>query len=150
MTSLQVYLSSEKTKKVLSRKPGDDGFSLIELVVVVAVLAILAAIAIPSFVSINDKAKASAAANTLAVIAKECAVKDANNVSNPTFNAIALSGYSYAPTSRSCAGASNLITMTSDTPANYPTFVYNVSTGEKSCGTGSSLPLHGCDANGRW
>ena len=55
MTFLQAYLKNPKTKKVLSKKPGDEGFSLIELVVVVAVLAVLSAIAIPSFMSIADK-----------------------------------------------------------------------------------------------
>ena len=89
---------------------------------IIAVLAILSAIAIPSFVSINDKAKASAAANTLAQIAKECAVQDANNVSSPLFAEINLSGYTYTPTGRSCAGTSSIITFTSDATAKYPTF----------------------------
>jgi type IV pilus assembly protein PilA len=78
MLAFQAYLTSPKTRKVLSRRPGDQGFSLIELVVVVAVLAILAAIAIPAFTSINDKAAVSAAQNTLVQIVKECAVKKAN------------------------------------------------------------------------
>ena len=154
MTGLQAYLNSEKTKRVLSRKPGDEGFSLIELVVVVAVLAILAAIAIPSFTSINDKAKASAAANTLAQIAKECAVKDANNVSNPSFILPALSGYAFTPSGAgNCAGASNVITATSDSLTKYPTYSYNVSTGAKVCAHGlGAQALHGCSTgtNGTW
>ena len=156
MTGLQVYLNSEKTKKILSRKPGDDGFSLIELVVVVAVLAILAAIAIPSFTSINDKAKASAAANTLAQIAKECAVKDANN-ETMSFVLPVLSGYTFGPSTAAvelnCNGSSNLISATSDTPTKYPTYQYNVSNGRKICShSGSGSTLHGCSAktNGTW
>jgi len=156
MSILQAYLNRSETQKVLSRKPGQEGFSLIELVVVVAVLAILAAIAIPSFVSINDKAKASAAANTLAQIAKECAVKDAKNVSSPTFAETNLSGYpTITPSGRSCAGdTSGNITFTADqSAAKYPTFTYNVNTGAKTCThTHATLTiLHGCSGKpGTW
>ena len=44
MTALQAYLQNSKARKVLSKKPGEAGFSLIELVIVVAILAILAAL----------------------------------------------------------------------------------------------------------
>ena len=46
MTQLQAYLATPKIQRVLKTRPGEEGFSLIELVVVVAVLAILSAIAI--------------------------------------------------------------------------------------------------------
>lgn len=75
MSLFKAYLSKPSTQRVLNRKPGDKGFSLIELVVVVAVLAILSAIAIPAFTSISADAAHAAATNTLATIAKECAVK---------------------------------------------------------------------------
>ena len=78
MSLLQSYLNSSRAKRVLSKKPGEEGFSLIELVVVVAVLAVLSAIAIPSFNDITQKARASAAQNTLATIVKSCAVKIAD------------------------------------------------------------------------
>jgi len=91
MTALQAYLQNSKTRKVLSKKPGEAGFSLIELVVVVAVLAILAAIAIPAFTSISEKARAAAASNTVATIVKECAVK--LNDGGGTYRVPSLDGY---------------------------------------------------------
>ena len=53
MTILENYLKSKKVQKVLSSKPGEEGFSLVELVVVIAVLAILSAVAIPAFVGVQ-------------------------------------------------------------------------------------------------
>ena len=154
MIALQAYLQNSRTRKVLSKKPGEAGFSLIELVVVVAVLAILSAIAIPAFTSINDKAKASAAANTIAQIAKECAVKKANDETY-TFNVPVLSGYTVTPSDGACGGgtATELV-ATSGATTKYPTFVYNVSTGKKSCTHGGSATssLHGCSLGtaGTW
>ena len=162
MSLLTAYLTKPSTQRVLSRKPGEKGFSLIELVVVVAVLAILAAIAIPSFTSINDKAKASGASNTIAQIAKECAVKDANN-DPEIFEIPNLSGYTVTPAvaqgnnagKGDCTGGnSQELVATSDTPAKYPTYIYNVGSGAKSCNhtAGANAPLHGCSkgVGGTW
>ena len=46
MTLIEVFLKNKRVQKTLSTKPGEEGFSLIELVVVIAVLAILSAVAI--------------------------------------------------------------------------------------------------------
>lgn len=79
MTILKAYLSTPRAQRALTTKPGEQGFSLIELVVVVAVLAILSAIAIPQFANISASAARAAATNTLATVAKECAVNHATN-----------------------------------------------------------------------
>ena len=148
MTALQAYLQNSKTRKVLSKKPGEAGFSLIELVVVVAVLAILAAIAIPAFTSINDKARASAASNTLAQIIKQCAVDEAMGKSSPTYGPISLDGYNAVAASTACpTTASPTATITSATPTKNATFSFNITTKAKTC-TSASTP--GCDANGNW
>ncbi len=149
MTAINAYLNRERTKEILSRKPGEEGFSLIELVVVVAVLAILAAIAIPAFVDVNDKARASAASNTLAQVAKECAVKQAQGVSSPTFNIPVLDGYgTISPSTGSCAGGTgDEITFTSDDPTKYPSFTYDVKTGAKTC---ENKSVQNCSAAKTW
>jgi len=167
MNALSAYLLNPKTRRVLSQKPGDEGFSLIELVVVVAVLAILAAIAIPAFTSISGKARASAAANTVAQIAKECAAKYADQGGTPQFVTPKLDGYTSfntgaissgsAATAGTAGAATNCPTtsggfsaVSSDT-AEYPTFTYDVGTGGKTCiaNAGSNAVNRGC-ASGSW
>jgi len=79
MSMIQNYLSMPSTKRVLTRKYVDEGFSLIELVVVIAVLAILSAVAIPAFVGVQANGKASAVKNGLVNGVKECAVLDSDD-----------------------------------------------------------------------
>ncbi len=79
MTLLENFLRSNRVKKALSTKPGEEGFSLVELVVVIAVLAILSAVAIPAFVGVQANARASAVKNGLVNGVKECVVRSADN-----------------------------------------------------------------------
>ena len=72
MSLLQAYLCKPNTQRILNRRPGEKGFSLIELVVVVAVLAILAAIAIPQFTALTDDARLNTAKSMLSTAYKEC------------------------------------------------------------------------------
>ena len=58
MTLIEVFLKNKVQKPFY--KPGEEGFSLIELVVVIAVVAILSAVAIPSFTNVQANARASA------------------------------------------------------------------------------------------
>jgi type IV pilus assembly protein PilA len=144
MTLLKAYLTTPRAQKVLASKPFEQGFSLIELVVVVAVLAILSAIAIPSFTSINDKARSSAAANTVATVAKECAVKYANGEASPTFAAVTLDGYTSfnsstgGSTSATACTKTGTIVATATTVTDLPHFTYNTSTGAKTCQFGNA------------
>ena len=166
MTLLQAYLNSPKARRALSKKPGQEGFSLIELVVVVAVLAVLSAIAIPSFTNISGKARATAAANTLATMAKECAAKiaDVGVGSNATFQIPALDGYRTAARAGFFMGAgevnagtanvqcTNTVTIEfrSDDPAIYPDFIYDTATGAKTCNATAAVSRgRGCQ-NSVW
>ena len=79
MTLLENFLRSKKVQKTLATKPGEEGFSLVELVVVIAVLAILSAVAVPAFVGVQANARASAAKNGLVNGIKECVVRDADS-----------------------------------------------------------------------
>ena len=165
MTLLQAYLNSPKARRALSKKPGQEGFSLIELVVVVAVLAVLSAIAIPSFNNISGKARATAAANTLATIAKECAAKIADvGIGNATHTVPRLDGYEgtaasgfFVNNAKVTAGTANsacsdtaVISFRSTDTTQYPTFNYNTGTGEKSCtATAAPATTRGCQ-NSVW
>ena len=111
MSLLKTYLSKPSTKRILNRKPGDKGFSLIELVVVVAVLAILAAIAIPSFTSLSDDARLNTTKSIMANMLKECEYNKARSGTashsdsvNQTIDGVTWGGQLAAGTT-TCAGA---------------------------------------------
>ena len=76
MTILKNYLKSKRVQKVLNTKPGQEGFSLVELVVVIAVLAILSAVAIPAFNNVTASARAAAVQNAMVNGLKECSVRE--------------------------------------------------------------------------
>ena len=108
MSLHRAYLSNPKTREVLSRKPGEKGFSLIELVIVVAVLAILAAIAVPAFNNVAEDGRKSAARTSLANIYKECEVSKASTGTGAHTALISGSGVTFSgeATATTCAGAS--------------------------------------------
>ena len=158
MTLLSAYLSKSKVKKVLSSKPGEEGFSLIELVVVVAVLAVLSAIAIPQFTNISQKARAAAASNTIATMAKECAVKLADDPATAKVVVPTLQGYSNITLASGAVAAGSLLTCAEDAVITavstattlYPTFTYTFATGAKTCVASGAALSRGCSAAGNW
>ena len=79
MSLLKAYLLKVSTQRTLSSKPGEKGFSLIELVVVIAVLAVLTAIALPNFLGVSEDASARTAQQAVLNAFKECKVFWARN-----------------------------------------------------------------------
>ena len=159
MTLLENFLKTKKVQKALKTKPGEEGFSLVELVVVIAVLAILSAVAVPAFVGVQANARASAVKNGLVNGIKECVVLEADN--KDTTDALARSyagnytGYTIlAGASTSCfdAGAEP---STAAKRAKESTFTISMDSNTgvltKSCTnpeTGKVAP--GCATNLKW
>tara|TARA_Y100001978_G_C23592423_1_gene384564 strand:+ start:116 stop:571 length:456 start_codon:yes stop_codon:yes gene_type:complete len=151
MTILESYLNNIRVQKTLNSKPGEEGFSLVELVVVIAVLAILSAVAIPAFIGVQANARASAVKNGLANGVKECVIRAADN--KTTLHADVQSfpgnynGYTVTavPSNTTCYGA--LATAANASESNFQ-IVLNPATGvvAKTC-TVATAP--GCDG-GFW
>ena len=140
MSLLKAYMSKPSTQRVLKRKPGDKGFSLIELVVVVAVLAILAAIAVPAFMGMSEEAANAAAQSNLKGAYKECAYKIARGETPQTYTEPTDDGYFEYSTNATGGGATNLCSLTlTATPVGSHTgaggtesITINLTTGAKS------------------
>lgn len=148
MNHLTAYLADPKTRRILSKRPGQQGFSLIELVVVIAVLAILAAIALPRFGGITDDATVSAAKKALADAYTQCEVQRARQVNNPTINIPVINGGAFNPNGVGVSCTTNPLIFTPTVVTN-PIFNISLVDGTKTC---SRAVLHGCSAvtNGTW
>ncbi len=159
MTILENYLKSKRVQKALNTKPGQEGFSLVELVVVIAVLAILSAVAIPAFNNVTASARAAAVQNAMVNGLKECSVRenqgdtvaflDATSFSNAT----AFRGFSLgqmAADGNGNGGDSCMAVTASSSPAGQNaifTIYINTTTGAavKTC---NSAAFSGCVSDG--
>ncbi len=154
MSILENYLKSIKVQKVLNTKPGEEGFSLVELVVVIAVLAILSAVAIPAFIGVQANARASAVKNGLANGVKECVIRASDNQTIAFANAQSFPGNYNGYTVTPVSGNITCYAAFADNTANPATesdfqIVLDPATGNvtKTC---SRANAPGCSGSGTW
>jgi len=120
-------------------------------------VSLLAGITLPAFMETNEQKEfreSVLAQNSIANIAKECTRKNTNNEINPTFNVPELNHHKFFPQDGDCNGdLNNLLSAISEEPTRFPSFFYNVVTGQKSClHEGPTGSHNGCSArrDGKW
>ena len=151
MSLLKAYLRNPRTQRVLSRKPGEKGFSLIELVVVIAVLAVLIVIALPNFQGVTDDAAASAGKKYLVDAYTECTVARSRGLAaSTTVTAPTINGGTFSTTDAITCPTSAGTTQTF-TPAltTIPTFTVDLYSGVKTCVTTGRGTGYNCNG-GVW
>lgn len=149
MTLIHAYLSKPSTQRALSKKPGQAGFSLIELVVVIAVLAVLIVIALPNFQGVTDDAAASAAKKYLVDAFTECNIARTRgqtaNITAPTINGGVFSTIT-AITCPTTTGTTQTFTPALTT---IPDFRIDLYSGAKTCNVARTATGYNCNSS-KW
>ncbi|QNI86423.1 prepilin-type N-terminal cleavage/methylation domain protein [Synechococcus sp. PROS-7-1] len=152
MTLLQAYLNKPSTRRVLNRKAGEQGFSLIELVVVIAVLAVLIVIALPNFQGVTDDAAVSSGKKYLVDGYTECNIARTRGLATgasggPSITPPTINGGTFSTTSAIPCPIAAGTTLTY-TPAltSIPTFTIDLYSGAKTCVVAGRGTGYNCNA----
>lgn len=150
MTLFTAYLSRPATQRVLRTKPGQDGFTLIELVVVIAILAVLIVVALPNFQGVTDDAAAAAGKKWLVDAFSECTIARTRGISGKKIMVPKINGVTYSPVASAAeitcptkAGTLQTVTPALET---IPVFNIDMYSGAKTCKhtTDSVAGSYGC------
>ena len=151
MSLLQAYLRNPRTQRVLSRKPNEKGFSLIELVIVIAVLAVLIVIALPNFQGVTDDAAASAGKKYLVDAYTECNIARTRGLAgSTTVTAPTINGGTFSTTTAiTCPTAVGTTQTFTPSLTSIPTFTVDLYSGAKTCVTAGRGTGYNCNS-GQW
>ena len=157
MNLATAYLSKPSTQRILSRKPGQQGFSLIELVVVIAVLAVLVAVALPNFLGVQDDAAVASGKKFLVDGLTECNIARTRGTTGATIKVPAVNGGAWTNGATAvangatvnCPTATGTVLTFNPSLATNPIFSIDLYSGAKTC---SRAALFNCSAaaNGTW
>lgn len=146
MSLLTAYLSRPATQRVLSKKPGQKGFTLIELVVVIAILAVLIVVALPNFQGVTDDAAAAAGKKHLVDAFTQCEVARTRGVASTVTVPVINRGVFTNLGPITCPTAAGPTQTFTPGLATIPTFSIELYTGNKTCVVAARGTGYGCNA----
>ena len=137
MNLLTAYLTRPATQRILRKKPGQEGFTLIELVVVIAILAVLIVVALPNFQGVTDDAAAAAGKKWLVDAFSECTIARTRGITGKTITVPKINGVAFTPVASAslltCPPTAGTLQTVTPALATIPVFNIDMYSGAKTC-----------------